>query len=66
MTEATYDALWEFTKEHKDYKDPDGRPQALAILDLYNELSEKQIPLSKAMDVEEACHCIRMALRFAF
>lgn len=66
MTEQIYDALWAFTKEHKDYHGENNEPQPLAILSLYNEQSDIPIRLKTAADIEEALQCIRMSLKFSF
>lgn len=67
MTEKIYNALWEFTKQHRTYRDPDPNiPQPVAILYLYQEEAITPLPLKTAMDVEEACYCIKMALQHAF
>lgn len=67
MTEKIYDALWEFTKLHKD--DVSVNPnesKILAILTLYQDSAEVPLSLKTAIDIEEACQCIRMALKYAF
>lgn len=66
MTEQIYNSLWNFTKEHKDYHGENGEPQVVAILSLYQEFSDVPIKLKTAADIEEACHCIRMALQYAY
>ena len=66
MTEQLYDALWEFTKEHKEYHGEKEEPQTLAILSLFQEISDIPIRLKNAVDIEEACQCIRMALKYSF
>lgn len=67
MTEQNYNLLWEFTKQHRDYRSANPHePQTVSILYLYQEESGTPIPLNSAADVEEACHCIRMALQYAF
>jgi hypothetical protein len=66
MTEACYNMLWEFTKEHKSYRSSNpNEPQAVAILDLYQEEAAIPIQLRTAADTEEALQCIRMALLYA-
>lgn len=67
MTEQIYNELWEFTKIHKEYQgDNPYEPQSVAILKLFQEQNNNQLSLATAIDVEEACHCIKMALQFAF
>jgi hypothetical protein len=66
LTEQLYDALWAFTKEHKDYTGDKNEPQPLAILSLFNEQADASLRLRTAADVEEACQCIRMSLKFSF
>ena len=68
LTEQMYNALWDFTNNHKDYHGTRGEPQTIAILSLYQENAEAhlKLKLKTAFDIEEACHCIRMALAYAF
>jgi hypothetical protein len=65
MTESNYDRLWEFTKQHKDYRGENPHePQAVAIFKLFQQI-EPPIVIQSAEDMEEACQCIRMALMYA-
>jgi hypothetical protein len=67
MTEQIYNALWDFTKMHKDYHgENQHEPQSVALLKLFQEQNNNQLSLATAADVEEACYCIKMALQFAF
>ena len=67
MTEANFNLLWEFTKEHRNYHSANPHePQTISILYLYQEEAQQPLPLHTAAEVEEACHCIRMALKYAF
>lgn len=67
MTEQVYNELWEFAKAHKGYQsDNPYEPQSVALLKLFQEQNNNQLPLATAIDVEEACYCIKMALQFAF
>lgn len=66
MNERNYNLLWEFAKQHRDYHSANpNEPQTVSILYLYQEEAVIPLNLSSAADVEEACHCIRMALQYA-
>lgn len=67
MNEAIYDALWQFTLEHKDIMVSSiHETKAVAILRLYQSDAPVPLTLDSASMVEEAIDCIRMALQFAF
>lgn len=70
MTEYLYDSLWNFTKEHKNMTLSNPREsKVVAILRLFQQESTQNnlyISLDTAMEVEEACQCIRAALAYSF
>ena len=67
MNEHTYNALWNFTKERRNYRsDNPGETIPVAILNLYQQEAAVPLSLCTSIDVEEALQCIRNALKYAF